>query len=603
MTYRAILTGAAVLGLCLLSACTPGNEDGFFGGNGNGGAPSGPGSGGSGEGGGGLGFGVGGNGSGGGGTGIGCSADLKFVVDESGNVLQACGPDEGCADGMCIPACDAAAASKGSVGCQFMVATPAFYVGITPPCFAAFVTNNWDKPAALTISRGGVSYDATQFGRIAQSDPNVASWAPVPATGVPSGQVAVLFLSDDPTSVNGGSALTCPIQPAVRVSQGTAVNATGKGTAWSITSDAPVTVYDILPYGGADSFLPSAELVQPVSAWGTNYVAVLPPPGGSFGGPPWAQLTAYEADTMVTVLPNVALPAGAGVNAMPANTAGTFVLQAGEFVQWQSAEMTGSIIQSDKAVAFTGGNAYQCYTSATSQGGGCDSGHQQIPAVSALGSEYIGMPFKSRSTTILQESIPYRIVGVQDGTNLTFDPPIPGAPATLGLGQSVLFETTAAFRVTSQDENFPFYIGQVMPGCIMDGNPQNDGDEDFVNLLPPPQWLAKYVFFTDPTYPTTNLVFVRRKSGNAFADVNLDCIGAISGWQPIGASGEYEVTNVDLIRNGVPNGTCNNGPHTAESASSFGLMVWGLDSASSYGYPAGGNATTINTVVVPPVPE
>jgi len=571
--------------------CSAGTDDAGAGGS------SSPGSGGSG--GGGLGFGTGG--SGGGGNELGCSSDLKFVVDGAGNVVQTCGPDEGCAGGTCIPACDAAAASKGSIGCDFVLATPSFYVGIQPPCFAAFVTNNWDKAAALTISRGGISYDVTQFGRIAQADPNVAGWAPVPAEGVPPGQVGVLFLSDDPASVNG-TPLTCPIPPAVRTSFGTAVPQTGIGTAWSIKSNAPVTIYDILPYGGADSFLPSAELVQPVTAWGTNYVAVLPPPG-NFGGPPWAQVTAVEANTVVTVLPTVPLPAGAGVNAIPANTAGTITLQAGEYVQWETAEMTGSVIQSDKPVAFTGGSAYQCYSSLTSQGGGCDSGHQQIPAVSALGSEYIGMPFKSRSTSFAEESIPYRIVGVQDGTTLTFDPPIAGAPTVLALGQSVLFESQTAFRVTSQDVNFPFYIGQVMPGCTMDGNDGCLGDEDFVNLLPPPQWLAKYVFFTDPTYPTTNLVFVRRANGGVFADVNLDCVGAITGWQPIGTGGQYEVTKVDLIRDGIPNGTCNNGPHSADSPSSFGLMVWGLDTFSSYGYPAGGNATTINTVIVPPVPE
>ncbi len=570
--------------------CSAGNDD-----EGGGAGTSGPGTGGAG--GSGLSFGTGGEG---GGQGIGCSADLKFVVDAAGNVIQQCGPDEGCAGGQCIPACDAAAASKGSIGCDFMVATPSFYVGILPPCFAAFVTNNWDKPAALTISRGGIDYDATQFGRLAQADPNVAAWPAVPVDGVPPGQVAVLFLSDDPASVNG-TPLICPIPPAIRTGFGTAVASTGIGVAWSIKSNAPVTVYDILPYGGADSFLPSAELVQPVTAWGTNYVAVLPPLGSA--GPPWGQVTAIEGGTTITVLPSVPLPAGTGVNAIPANTAGTIVLEAGQYVQWQSAEMTGSIIQSDKPIAFTGGSAYQCYSSATSSGGGCDSGHQQIPAVSALGSEYIGMPFQSRSTSLVEESVPYRIVGVQDGTTLTFDPPVPGAPTSLALGESVLFESQTPFRVTSQDANFPFYIGQVMPGCMVNGNIDCLGDEDFVNLLPPPQWLAKYVFFTDPTYPTTNLVFVRKSNNGIFSDVNLDCIGAISGWQPIGTSGQYEITKVDLIRGGIPNGTCNNGPHSAESASSFGLMVWGLDTYSSYGYPAGGNATTINTVVVPPVPE
>jgi hypothetical protein len=121
-------------------------------------------------------------------------------------------------------------------------------------------------------------------------------------------------------------------------------------------------------------------------------------------------------------------------------------------------------------------------------------------------------------------------------------------------------------------------------------------------MLPPAQWLARYVFFTDPTYPTTNLVFVRRRVNGMFFDVNLECLGTVTGWQPIG-NGEFEIANADVVRNSLPNGACNNGPQLASSDAPFGLMVWGLSTYASYGYPAGGNASTINTVVVPPVPQ
>ena len=188
-----------------------------------------------------------------------------------------------------------------------------------------------------------------------------------------------------------------------------------------------------------------------------------------------------------------------------------------------------------------------------------------------------------------------------NGTVLTYDPPIPGAPTTLSLGQSVSFETVNPFKIASQDADHPFYVGQIMTG---EGVPGNEalmlGDEEFVNILPPAQWLQKYVFFTDPTYPTTNLVLVRVNNGGGFQDVNVDCIGAVSGWHPVGDGSKYEMTDVDLIRNGAPNGTCSNGPHTADSKGQFGLMVWGLAYFSSYAYPAGGNAASINTVVVPP---
>jgi IgGFc binding protein len=44
------------------------------------------------------------------------------------------------------------------------------------------------------------------------------------------------------------------------------------------------------------------------------------------------------------------------------------------------------------------------------------------------------------------------------------------------------------------------------------------------------QFLARYVFFTDPTYGTTSVVLTRAKDKSGFADVTLDCIGTISGW-------------------------------------------------------------------------
>jgi len=65
------------------------------------------------------------------------------------------------------------------------------------------------------------------------------------------------------------------------------------------------------------------------------------------------------------------------------------------------------------------------------------------------------------------------------------------------------------------------------------------GDADFVRLVPPLQYLFHYVFFTDPTYPFTTLTVVRRKKDGAFAEVSLECLGTVTGWQPVGATGEY----------------------------------------------------------------
>lgn len=155
-----------------------------------------------------------------------------------------------------------------------------------------------------------------------------------------------------------------------------------------------------------------------------------------------------------------------------------------------------------------------------------------------------------------------------------------------------------------------------MTGCtVVDTSGGFDcrGDPEFVNVVSPDQYLATYTFFTDPTYSETNLVLTREKKNGAFADVTIDCVGTVSGWQPIDASDTMEFTRVDLVTgNFTPVGNCNNGLHIASSAQPFGLVVWGWGSAAttgfstlavSYAYPAGASVKQINNVVIGRVRE
>ncbi len=505
--------------------------------------------------------------------------------------------------------CEQAGQNKGSVGCDYIVPTPSFYPQIAPPCWAIFVANDGPLPVHIGVERGAQAYDVTKFGRIAQAGTAADTWPAVPQTGVPAGQVAVLFMEQDPSSTNT-TPLTCPVAPAVSQKYGTALvgsgsqaSLTGRGTAWHLYTDLPVQMFDILPFGGASSYLPSAELLIPTLSLGTNYFGIVPQRGSS--APQWGQVVATENATTVTVFPNVSLPSGAGVVAAPMNVATTFSLNAGEYLQWQdSSEMSGTILQSNHPIGFFGGLGNACYADLTSAGGGCDSAHQQIPPITAFGSEYVVPAYTTRMASNAPESIRYRFVGAVDGTTLTYDPPVSSAPATLGEGQVFDFETKLSFVVRSQDANHPIYVGQVMTGCLVTGGSWDGGclgDEEYVNILAPAQFLDSYVFFTDPTYANTNLVFVRVKGPNGFEDVSLDCVPSpLSDWAPIDQAGVYQMTNVWLVKNGAGQGSCSNGPHNAKSAGKFGVMVWGLDKYASYAYPAGGNIAPINTVVVPP---
>lgn len=547
---------------------------------------------------------------------FGCSADLRSVVDATGTVVKTCPPDQGCSSGSCVPACTAATNSHGNVGCDFRMATPPAYGTTLPPCFAVVVANTWPRPAKVSVDRAGASYDVTKFGRIPENGKPATDWKPIPADGIPENEVAILFLSADPMSVfpENGVPMKCPITPAIDAS--TMLDGSGKSAAFHVTSDTPVSAYDFIPYGGARSHFPSAELLFPTTAWGTNYVVIATPPGTySSPGPLWGQILATEADTSIQVLPIVDLPSSSAFSAAPKGKTATFTLSAGEYLQWQlpmgSVDLSGSIVLADKPVAVAAGNRFFRFQPMDEPGG--ESTHQMILPVRALSSEYVASPYETRRADLMPESIHYRMVGAVDGTTLTFDPAVTGAPAKLDRGGVADFVATGAFRVTSQDAAHPFAVAQIMdtanvpsgsrPGATAPGYAPMLGDEEFVVMLPPAQFLSKYVFFSDPAYATTNLAITRVKTAKGFADVKVDCLGTVSGWKPVGTSGKYEVTTVDLVRAGVGVMSCVNGRHVAESDGPFGIVVWGEDAYSSYAYPAGGNAAELSTVTVEPLPK
>ena len=204
-----------------------------------------------------------------------------------------------------------------------------------------------------------------------------------------------------------------------------------------------------------------------------------------------------------------------------------YVINAGETLQWMnSSNLGGTIVQADKAVGIYSGNTYLRVASAENAGGGQDSAHQQLPHVQALSNEYVGPGIPTRKANMQPESVVYQVVGTVDGTTLSYDPAIPnGAPTALGLGQVAEFESTQLFTIRSQDEDHPFSFTQYMGGAI---NPNLGGcllgcsglgDEEWINLVAPGQYMRRYVFFVDPTYGVSSLAVVRTQGLDGFEDV------------------------------------------------------------------------------------
>lgn len=542
-----------------------------------------------------------------------CSRDLKQVLryhcDGTNDIVADCAPGLGCGNGACVEACASAELNKGSIGCSFATLPPDSTIsGFDGSCFAAMIANVWDRPATVHATIGGAPLDISQSMYYAEMAGGTISYTPVDGAIAP-GKVAIVFLAQSPPKVP--HFMPCPrtVVPALR--EDPIAHKTARTRAFQLTTDTPVSAYSIWPYGGARSAITAATLLLPVSSWDRRYISVAS--WTVARGPtawPFIQIVASEDDTEVRIRPNVTIDGDmtSGVVGVAEGQTQTWTLARGEVLQiTQPRDTSGSPIETSKPVGLFGGG--ECPVIPDGRPA-CDSTHQQIAPVSQWGSAYALVPYRPRTdagfgTTTKREAVPWRFVGAANGTKLTYDPFRPGgAPETLEAGQVVTFSSTEVVTVRSQDKDHPFHAAMYMTGMGW-GTEFTDGDPDFVNAVPSEQFLDRYIFFTDHTYPKTTLTFVRRKTAAGFRPVTLACAGEITDWSPIGRDGEYEFAWLKITSNGVPQrfaaGTCDYGRHEAQSDGPFAVYVWGVGNYVSYGYPAGQGSRPLNAVAGPPV--
>jgi hypothetical protein len=556
----------------------------------------------------------------------------------------------------CVNPCLDTLGQNTSNGCEFYVAeldTPPQAAGV---CYAAYVVNQWasGEPARIEVSRGGTVLPIEQFARIPVGQGNSIAYAPYNANrGLAKDEIAILFLSRDPNAASTPGRpddpkvlADCPPGVTPAVVGDAALHGTGIFSAFRIRTNVPVVGYDMLPYGGGRARVTSATLLLPTNVWQSNYVLTsayhAPPPNMTDGqmADPTFMIFAQQDDTQVRIRPVKAIDGGRTVLGSPANVPATYSLNRGQYLQiTQPADLSGSAVESTKPVGVIGGNQLIDVSLLPIGQYRADTAHQMLPPVRTLGSEYVGVRYRARANRP-NEIVPWRIVGAADGTLLSFDPPQPGAPSGVNAGTVTEFPSPGPFVVSSQDADHPFYLAQYMTGGgwtgpgPMDDGLNGEGDPEFVNVVSPPQYLPRYTFFTDPTYPETNLVMTRARNpaSGTFPEVALDCAGVLQGWTPVGSSGRYEYTRIDLSTGDFQgqNG-CNNGVHVIESvvgagaaqmfdpSGHFGITVWGWgnpitdpvrnDSRNpaysrwvSYAYPGGANFSLLNSVVVPTMP-
>lgn len=537
-----------------------------------------------------------------------CSPDLHEVRScDSGAVVETCTGDEACdaTAGTCRNACEVASDLKRSVGCTY---APVFMelsevAGALPDtsCFAVFVANTWDTAAHLTVERDGEILPIEAFAGIPEGTGATLGYSPYDAVaGLEPGAGVVLFLSGPTGSPEPGFA-PCPMPAAIPTD--VMRYGTGIGTAFRLSSDVPVVAYEMNPFGGGNAARTGASLLLPTSAWDSNYVLATSGAGQDSVGESSVVIVADEDDTHITIEPTVAVDGGGGIPASAPGEAFEFTLDAGEYAQInQMHDISGSILESTRPVGVLGGSTCQFVPAGVFF---CDHMEQMIPPVRALGDRHVGVMHRPR----WGEPAIWRIVGAVDGTQLTWSSDV-GGPGSLERGEVIEFVTGDPFEVASQGVDHPFLLFSYMGSSSWSaggGTDEGYGDADFVLSVPTAQYMQRYVFFTDPSYPENNLVVVRAPTASGFAEVELDCLGILDGWSSVG---EFEWTRVDLTTGDFADvGACSTGRREMQSDGPFGVWVWGWGTPLtdpevftrnvSYAYPAGMNVRAINGLEIP----
>jgi IgGFc binding protein len=208
----------------------------------------------------------------------------------------------------------------------------------------------------------------------------------------------------------------------------------------------------------------------------------------------------------------------------------------------------------------------------------CDHLEESMFPVDTLGTKYvINAPAVTSIPAGKAEVV--RVIATGDLTNLTFDPPVAGAPAMLAhAGDFVEIPSNAqSYQITADQK---VLVAQYMEGQDAGGN---TGDPAMTLAVPTEQFRSFYLFHA-PTSYESNYVDVTAPMG---ATVSLDGMPPLT-FTPIGGSG-FGLARVQALGTGP----ANDGNHSIQGDMAFGITVYGYGQYTSYWYPGGLNLDTI----------
>lgn len=465
-----------------------------------------------------------------------------------------------------VTTCEEAVAQNSYTGCEFWATVTYNYVWEDHFKFAVTVANASDDPANVEIHRAGMLVESAT---------------------VEAGELAVLELPW--VAELKGSQFGSQTEFTYD-----AVNVEVPDGAYHVTSDRPVTAYQfnalrfentptppdcpaVLAPGHCYSYSNDASLLLPVSALTGNYM-VTGWKNDTYSD--FMSITATEDGTSVSIIPSTDSDNVDWVNALTKGQESVITLDAGDVAAFVSSynvgeDFSGTFVNADKPIQLVSG--VPCVNIPDTGVYACDHIEESVLPVEALGDDYLLTPPVAPTLDIHT----VRIHGIEDGTQLQFDPASVHAPATIDQGEVLeLPGVTAAFRVSSTVASFGvtnYLHGEAQAGA---------GDPSQAIGVPTAQFRSRYVFLAPTDY---NLNYVNI---TAPLDSTITLDGGevpAASFSAIGASG-FGTARVILEDTGA---------HQIEGDQPFGILVYGYGITTSYMYPGG---LGLDPITPPPIP-
>ena len=358
------------------------------------------------------------------------------------------------------------------------------------------------------------------------------------------------LLFTNPFAVTPGTVTAVSLPAVAQISTSDTVEDLGI----HVTAAAEVSVYGL----NRITFTTDAYLGLPVDILGTSYIVLGYKNTDIFNGTEFA-VVATANGTTVTITPSVT------TGGRTAGVAYTVALDLGQTYQLQNtdaapADLSGSIITSDKPIAVFGGHACANIPNGTTLA--CDHVVEQLPPITTWGKSFVTMPLATRVGGDTFRSL---------ASDAATDVKVNGTTvATLGAGQ---FHEQLIDGPATIISDKPVLVAQYSNGTTFD----NVTSDPFMMLIPPfEQFLASYTVTTpdsgfDPNF--INLVVPDAAVGN----VLLDGVAVpAASYTAIGTSGFQGTQQAVAL-----------GSHTMSGPLPFGAFMYGFAEADSYGYPGG----------------